>query len=462
MKPHSLSAVSFRDPAGFVYCRQDDLRRQVNLVYREHFDRLLATGLYDELVDAGLLVKHEEVQEEAFEPELAYKVIRPERIPFVSYAFEWGFSQFQDAALTVLEVQRRALLRGMTLKDCSAYNVQFHAGRPILIDTLSFEVHREGQAWTGYRQFCEHFLAPLALMSLRDQRLGQLLRANIDGVPLDLAARILPWRSRLRWGLAIHLFLHAALQHKHADRIGPSSSGRLSTHSQLGLVDSLSETIRGLRWKPPKRGWASYYDEQSYTPVEFQTKARLVAEFLNRTGAQRVWDLGANTGYFSRLACEQGLATIAFDSDPACVDTNYREAKRRNETRLLPLVLDLFNPTPPAGWLNRERLSIFERGKPDLVLALALIHHLALSGSQPLENLAEFFEGLAPWLVIEFVPETDPQARLLRNRRAGIHHLYDREHFQNSFNEFFTIVATEPVSASGRTLYLMRRRNPAR
>src|SRR5262249_4846463 len=148
MKPHSLSAVSFRDPAGFVYCRQNDLRRQVNLVYREHFDRLLATGLYDELVDAGLLVKHEEVQEEAFEPELAYKVIRPERIPFVSYAFEWSFSQLQDAALTVLEVQRRALLRGMTLKDCSAYNVQFHAGRPILIDTLSFEVHREGQAWT--------------------------------------------------------------------------------------------------------------------------------------------------------------------------------------------------------------------------------------------------------------------------------------------------------------------------
>ncbi|MFI5460942.1 MAG: SAM-dependent methyltransferase [Isosphaerales bacterium] len=462
MKTHSLSAVSFRDPAGFVYCQQNDLRRQVNLVYREHYDRLRASGLYDELVEAGLLIKHEELQEEAFEPELAYKVIRPERIPFVSYACEWSFSQFQDAALAVLDVQRRALLRGMTLKDCSAYNLQFHAGRPIFIDTLSFEVNRPGQAWTGYRQFCEHFLAPLALMSVRDPRLGQLCRANIDGVPLDLAARLLPWRCRLRWGLAIHLFLHSALQHKHSGHSGSSSSGRLNTRSLLGLVDSLRETVRGLSWKPRKEGWASYYEDQSYTHEEFQSKARLVAEFLNRTGAKHVWDLGANTGYFSRLACELGLSTISFDADPACVEWNYLEAKRRKETRLLPLLLDLFNPTPPAGWLNRERLSIFERGKPDLVLALALIHHLAFTGNQPLDNLAEFFEGLAPWLVIEFVPESDPQAQSLQARRAGIHHPYDRERFERSFNERFTIVTSEPVSESGRTLYLMRRRNAGR
>ena len=259
--------------------------------------------------------------------------------------------------------------------------------------------------------------------------------------------------------LAIHLFLHSALQHKHAGRAGPSSSGRLNTRSLLGLVDSLGQTVRGLSWKPRKEGWASYYEDQSYTPAEFQSKARLVAEFLKRTGSKHVWDLGANTGHFSRLACELGLSTIAFDSDPACVERNYLEAKRRNETRLLPLLLDLFNPTPPAGWLNQERVSIFERGKPDLVLALALIHHLAFTGNQPLENLAEFFAGLAPWLVIEFVPENDPQAQSLQARRAGIHHPYDRDHFEKSFNEQFTIITSEPVSESGRTLYLMRRRN---
>jgi hypothetical protein len=200
MMSHALSAVSFRDPAGFVYRQQGDLRRQVNLVYREHYDQLMASGLYEELARDRLLIPHEELEDLAWEPGLAYKVIRPEPIEFISYPYEWSFSQYQDAALATLEIQRRALGRGMTLKDCSAYNVQFQRGRPIFIDTLSFEAYREGSPWVGYRQFCEHFLAPLALMSLKDHRLNQLARANIDGIPLDLAVRLLPIRSRFRWG----------------------------------------------------------------------------------------------------------------------------------------------------------------------------------------------------------------------------------------------------------------------
>ena len=167
MNARSLSSVSFRDPAGFVYSHQGELRRQVNQVYREHYDRLLSSGLYNELVQAGLLIPHEELSTEAAEADLAYKILRPERVEFISYPGEWSFSAFRDAALAALEVQRRALLRGMTLKDCSAFNFQFHNGRPVLIDTLSFEIDR-GEAWAGYRQFCEHFLAPLALMSLLD------------------------------------------------------------------------------------------------------------------------------------------------------------------------------------------------------------------------------------------------------------------------------------------------------
>ena len=315
--------------------------------------------------------------------------------------------------MVALEVERRALLRGMTLKDCSVYNIQFHEGRPIFIDTLSFEIYREGEPWLGYRQFCEHFLAPLALQSLTDYRLAQLCRTNIDGVPLDLAARLLPWRSKLRFGLGVHIHVHAALQRAKEGEAGPSRGRNLSRQALLGLVDSLQSTVRGLRWKPPGRGWANYYDDNTYTPEEFQHKARLVGEFLERTASQRIWDLGANTGYFSHLASDLGLSTIAFDYDPACVERTYLEGQGAAETKLLPLVLDLFNPSPPSGWLNQERSSIFDRGSPDLVLALALVHHLAFTGNQPLENLADFFSRLAPWLVIEFVPETDPQSRRL-------------------------------------------------
>jgi hypothetical protein len=459
MNFHSLSGVSFRDPAGFVYRHDGELRRQVNQVYREHYDQLLASGLYEELVGAGLLVKHDELQVDAFEPAQAYHVIRPEPIEFISYPYEWSFSQFRDAALATLEIQRRAIVRGLTLKDASAYNVQFHAGRPIWIDTLSFEVYNDGEPWVAYRQFCEHFLAPLALMSLQDVRLGQLSRTNLDGIPLDLAARLLPWRSRFRLGLALHLHLHSRFQRHHAGQARPATSGRLTRNGMLALIDNLTTTVGRLPSRSRKDGWATYYDEISYTSEEFKQKARLVTEFLGRTAAKNVWDLGSNTGYFSRLACEAGAFTIAMDSDPACVERIYLEMKRQRETKLMPLLIDLFNPTPPAGWLNGERASIFDRGSPELVMALALVHHLALTGNQPLENLAAFFERLAPWLVIEFVPESDPQARLLQAKRRGIHHPYDRQRFERCFNAHFTTVLVEPVSASGRVLYLMRRRD---
>ena len=459
---HSLSAVSFRDPAGFVYCQEGDLRRQINQVYRAHYDHLLSSGLYSELTDERLLIEHEEIETEPLDPSHAYKVIRPERIEFVSYPYEWCFSQLQDAALLTLEVQRRAVLRGMTLKDCSVYNLQFREGRPIFIDTLSFEIQRDGAPWTGYRQFCEHFLAPLALQSLTDYRLAQLCRTNIDGIPLDLASRLLPWRSRLRFGLGVHIHLHSALQRSHSKEVPPSQGRDMSRRALLGLVDNLESTVRGLRQKPRGTAWSSYYDKNSYTPEEFQRKARLVAEFLARTQSSTVWDLGANTGYFSLLAAKRGLSTIAFDYDPACVERTYREVKERKETRLLPLILDLFNPSPPSGWKNQERAAIFERGKPELVMALALVHHLAFTGNQPLDNLAAFFNELSPWLVIEYVPEDDPQSQLLIAQRRGIHHPYHRSHFEESFGKHFTIIDSETVSRSGRALYLMRRHSDDR
>jgi hypothetical protein len=461
MNSHSLAGVSFRDPAGFVYHHDGELRRQVNQVYRQHYDQLLASGLYDELVAAKLLVKHDEIDVAAPDPARAYKVIRPQPIEFISYPYEWSLSGFRDAALFVLDVQRRAVLRGLTLKDASAYNVQFHAGSPIWIDTLSFEVYREEQPWVAYRQFCEQFLAPLALMSLQDVRLGQLCRANVDGIPLDLAARLLPWRSRLRVGLALHLHLHSVLQQQHAGRDASSQSGRMSTRAMLGLIDSLRTTVKRLPSRLRRRGWSTYYDEHSYSPDEFENKSRVVADFLGRTGARNVWDLGSNTGHFSRLACQSGCFTVAFDSDPACVEQIYLDMKRQGETRLLPLFLDLFNPTPPLGWQNSERASIFDRANPDLVLALALIHHLAFTGNQPLANLAAFFSRLAPWLLIEFVPETDPQAKRLQHQRRGVHHPYNRQQFEDAFGEHFRTLAAEPITAGGRALYLLQRRDQA-
>ena len=331
MMSHALSAVSFRDPAGFVYRQQGDLRRQVNLVYREHYDQLMASGLYEDLARDRLLIPHEELEDEAWEPALAYKVIRPEPIEFISYPYEWSFSQYQDAALATLEIQRRALGHGMTLKDCSAYNVQFQRGRPIFIDTLSFEAYREGSPWVGYRQFCEHFLAPLALMSLKDHRLNQLCRTNIDGIPLDLAVRLLPIRSRLRWGLPCIFICTQASRRPTPIRPArrPAARMRMSRNAVLGLIDSLESAVRRLAVAAVGRGWASYDQDLPYTPEEFERKARLVRELLDRTKpANRLGPRRQHGGLQPDRRGAGASSTVAFDFDPACIERIYLEAAR--------------------------------------------------------------------------------------------------------------------------------------
>jgi len=190
-----IVASSFRDPSGFVFWQDGAIYRQINTIYKEDYDRLMTSGLHKALVEEGLIVSHEEVALQSAAPQVAYKVIRPDQVPFISYPYEWSFSQLKGAALATLRIQRKALDFGMSLKDCSAYNMQFMKGKPVFIDTLSFEKYQEGSPWVAYRQFCQHFLAPLALMSHRDSRLGQLLRIHLDGVPLDLASKLLPRRT---------------------------------------------------------------------------------------------------------------------------------------------------------------------------------------------------------------------------------------------------------------------------
>ena len=207
---------SFRDPSGFMFQREGVWYRQVNPSYQADYDRLMASGLYQELVAGGLLIPHQEVALELASTDGAYKVLQPEALQFISNPYEWSFGQLKAAALATLAAQKIAFEHGMTLKDASAYNIQFVDDRAVLIDTLSFEQYREGSVWTAYRQFCQHFLAPLALMAYTDIRLSQLLRVYIDGVPLDLAAKLLPLGSRLRLSLLMHIHLHARSQEKHA------------------------------------------------------------------------------------------------------------------------------------------------------------------------------------------------------------------------------------------------------
>ena len=452
--------ASFRDPSGFLFWEDGKLYRQVNRAYESDFTLLMDSGLYDKLIKANLLIPHIEAQVKPPLPDIAYQVIQPERVAFVSYPYEWSFSQLKDAALATLSIQRRAIKAGMSLKDASAYNIQFHQGKPVLIDTLSFEKYKEGEPWVAYRQFCQHFLAPLALMAYRDIRLNQLLRIYIDGIPLDLASALLPTRTRWNLGLAPHIHLHAGAQKRYAEVAVAEARGSrtMSREAMLGLVESLKGTISKLEWKPAGTEWADYYADNNYTDAALEHKKSLVGSWLEESGVKTVWDLGANAGVFSRVAANSCELVISADVDPAAVEVNYRQTKEKKEKNLLPLVIDLTNPSSGIGWMNAERDPFLQRGPADAILALALVHHLAIGNNVPLARVAEFFAACGEWLIVEFVPKSDSQVQKLLRNREDIFSGYTREGFERDFGCFFTIQHSSCIRDSERWLYLMRKK----
>lgn len=448
-------SASFRDPSGFLFTRDGILYRQVNQKYEQEYVRFMESGLYEKLVKAGLLIPHKEVDQAAADPDRCFKIIQPERVPFISYPYEWSFGQLKDAALATLSIQRRAMKTGLSLKDASAYNIQFVRGKATLIDTLSFETYKEGQPWVAYRQFCQHFLAPLALMALTDVRLSQFLRVYIDGIPLDLTSELLPWKTRFNFGLLTHIHLHASAQKKYAGEEVKSRGGSMSKQALTGLIESLESTVKKLEWKPGGTEWGNYYDITNYSDAAFEHKKKLVAEWTKRLNPAQVWDLGANNGVFSRVASEAAPYVVSFDIDPTAVEQNHRQVKVEKNEKLLPLLLDLTNPSPALGWANRERDSFGLRGPADLALALAVIHHLAISNNVPLSQLADFFAETSRWLVIEFVPKSDSQVKKLLASREDIFPSYTREGFEAAFRMRFKIHEAVNVNESERVIYLM-------
>jgi hypothetical protein len=461
---NGVVAGSFRDPSGFLFVENGYLFRNITASYRDHYKHLMESGLYDKCIADQMLVPHETIDLETLHTchvtDDTFAVIKPEIIPFISYPYEWCFSQLKDAALHTLNLQKTALEYDMTLKDASAYNIQFMNGKPVLIDTLSFERYEEGTPWVAYRQFCQHFLAPLALACHRDIRLIHLLQTYIDGIPLDLASELLPASTRLSFSLLAHLHLHAGSQKRYSNKTVSAKKSHVRKTSLLGLINHLESAVRKLNWRPAGTEWGDYYKATNYSDTAFIDKKSLVNKYLDQITPtpKMVWDLGGNTGVFSRIASGRGWTTVSSDIDPAAVEVNYTEMVSRKESHLLPLLLDLTSPSPGNGWANTERSSFFERGPADVVMALALIHHLAISNNLPLGKIADTLRGVCSWLIIEFVPKSDSQVERLLTTRPDIFPNYTREDFENEFGQHFETVKSENVDKTERTLYLMRSR----
>lgn len=446
---------SFRDPSGFLFYEEGKLLRQVNKSYQKDYEHLMTSSLYDKLIKKRLLVEHTEIESHHGLDSDCYKIIEPTLINFISYPYEWCFSQLKDAAIATLKIQIEALEFGMTLKDSSAYNIQFHNGKPILIDTLSFEIYEEGKPWQAYRQFCQHFLAPMALMSYTDIRINQLMKIYLDGIPLDLACKLLPFKTKMNISLLMHLHLHAKSQKKYNQKGTASKNIKIARANLLGLMQNLLSTILKLQCKDQKTEWGEYYSFTNYSSSSFIHKKEIISQFLENINPKTIWDLGANTGEFTHIASAKGINCIAFDIDPIAVDIHYNSIKSQQIENILPLIMDITNPSPSIGWNNKERLSFQQRTLPDTIFALALIHHLAISNNLPLIKIASFFSELTDNLIIEFVPKSDSQVRTLLSSRSDIFINYNEESFEKEFELFFNIIKKIKINESERTLYLM-------
>lgn len=447
--------ASFRDPCGFVFQNAGTYYRAVMPEGRADYDRLIQSGLYAELLRQGWIIAHNTLPDNTLLPE-ASLVLQPEQLYCWTYPYEWTFHQLRAAALLTLRLLRTGLQHSMILKDASAFNIQFVGSRPVLIDSLSFEGYEEGTPWQAFRQFCQHFLYPLFLLQQSPELPPSFWMAFSDGLPARVTASLLPWKSRLNWNKQLYVFLAAKLSRKQG---AASRSYRISKQKILQNVAHLEDLIQGLKPRQQPAVWANYYDQTILSNDYLTAKQQVLEEWLQSLHPARVIDVGCNTGSFSLLAAKYAKEVIAFDADAPSVDQLFCKTQSENIAGIYSLVADFSNPTPALGWANAERSALLDRLRGDVVLALALVHHLAIAGNLPFHYLSECFARICTGrLIVEFVPKSDPKTQLLLQARKDIFPDYHQAAFEAAFAQHFEIEKCLPLPHSERLLYLMRKR----
>lgn len=450
---------SFRDLDSSIYIKNNEPYRIIFKSYEEHYAELEKSGLMEQLISELKLIPHtvcnSEIQNIAPQNEI-YKVIKPEIIPTISYSYEWSFSQLKEAALLTLDIQLQALKNDLTLKDASSYNIQFLYGKPIFIDTASFEKYQADSPWVAYKQFCQHFVAPLLFYKYDNAELIKLMWSNIDGIPLTVASKALPYKTKFNFFTWTHIHYHSKLELKHhSNQAFKAKKIKLSKAKLLGFLEFLKTGIENITLKNNQTVWSNYYDTFSYSEKSFNHKKDLVENHLKKINANTVLDLGCNDGEFSLIASKQAKQVIAVDFDYKVVENLYQQIKKTNTKNILPLLFDISNPSPAIGWANTERMNFFNRVKCDTLLALAVIHHIAIGNNVPFSKIASLLATMTTNLIIEFVPKQDVQTQKLLITKKDIFSKYTIEEFTYQFEKYFTINSSEKLIESDRVLFFM-------
>jgi hypothetical protein len=456
--------ASFRDPASRVFYAEDGtVLRGLTGEALADFRRVAATEFFGRALAEGRIVGTELLETAPAGVEGYAASLRHERVPFVSYPYEWSFSMLREAALLQLGLLLDGLDEDVILKDGSSYNVQWKGATPVFVDVGSFEPVRPGEAWAGYRQFCMLNLYPLLLQAYKGVPFNAWLRGSLEGIPPADMRRLLSLGDLVRPGVLTHVRLLSSLE----SRLGRSERNLGAELREAGFgaqliranVKRLHRLVKRLRPPASASAWTGYEPTTTYDDADAERKADFVRAAAGGERYRLAWDLGAGHGRHARIVAQRADYTVALDADPAVVDGLFRSLAADSETTILPLVANVADPPPGLGWRGRERVALEERGRPDLVLCLALVHHLALSANVPLPELVGWLRSLDATLVVEFVTPDDPMARqLIERKRAGLHGDYRRETFERLLREAFTVERTEELAAGARLLYLCRPR----
>jgi 2-polyprenyl-3-methyl-5-hydroxy-6-metoxy-1,4-benzoquinol methylase len=451
--------ASFKDPSGFVFKSNGKYYRQVNKSYAEDYDKLMSSGLYKILVEKKLLIPHTEVNENSGQSPDWYKTLLPEQLSFISYPYEWSFDELKDAALLTLRVQKIAVKHGMILKDATSFNIQFYEGRPVFIDTLSFEKYDESKPWIAYKQFCECFLFPLLIEHYLKIDVQKLLSVYLEGIPASTTAKLLPFKSRFKLSTWLHVYLQASVT-SNTKPTNKTATASFSKAKLLKLIESLQNTIKPLHVKSTIQStWNNYYGETILSKNYLDAKEKVFRDFVSDINDGRTMDVGCNDGYFSKILAEKNSNVIAVDFDSQCVNKLYLDIKSGAVKDILTFCIDLTNPSPAVGFNHAERQSFADRAKADTVTALALIHHIVLSKNVPFSDVAKMLSDLTrKHLIIEFVPISDEKSQQLIANKPTYHKPYDPDAFENHFSTYFEIEKKQIIPGTERILYRMKKR----
>jgi len=457
--PAQAEPGSFRDRHNRVYYQGGRVLRGLSNASLADWEHLSKTDFFSRHAEAGSLVKTRLAKGRL---DQWAAVLEHDRVPFVSYPYEWSFNMLKAAALLTLELLDGALDEGMTLKDSTSYNIQWVGARPLFIDIPSFVRARSGQPWAGYRQFCETFLYPLLLQAYRDVPFHPWMRGRLEGFSVEQSRGLFSLRDMFRPGVLMHVRLQAALQSRYADtrRDVRKEVREAGFHAELVRINvhKLAKLVRALRWKRTRSTWSRYAADNSYEDVDRERKHDFVRRAVIALSPELVWDLGSNTGEFARLAARDAGYVIAMDSDHLSVDRLFQRLSEEGPPNVLPLVVDLADSSPSLGWRLSERKTLLERGPPDLILALALIHHVVIGANVPLRELIAWLAGFGADLVIEFVAKSDPMVQRLLLNKEDHYADYDQGFFERCLCEHFEVGECEQLKNGGRSLYFARRR----